>query len=159
MKSLLVVPMAETAIQSVIAENDFLQKYRGYLSGVMKWDDLSQLFVTISQQQQPWFIYAIGEVPPDAPASPQQLDQFIQSINQLLRKEHEEDYCGIVYVDDVKTPELVKIYDPNNLGVVCGYSENPPLPGWVMSHLQPVDLQQAFPPTASRKRWWQKIFP
>jgi hypothetical protein len=150
--------MAEAALEGSTTEIDFLQEYRGFLSGVLKWDELSHLWETIQQQQQPWFIYAVGETPPDTPASPEQLDKFIYSIDELLRKEHAEDYCGIVYVDDIKTPALVKIYDPNNLGVVCGYSENPPLPGWVMSLLAPVDLQQAFPPTGSRKRWWQKIF-
>jgi hypothetical protein len=163
MKSLLAVPMAEAAVEKVlnkgsISETDFLKKYRGFLSGVLKWDELSRLWETISEQQQSWFIYAVGETPPDMPATPEQLDKFIHSIDELLRKEHEEDYCGIVYVDDVKAPSLVKIYDPNNLGVVCGYSENPPLPGWVMSQIAPLDLQQAFPPSGSRKRWWQKIF-
>ncbi len=155
--------MVEAAVENAITEGSitedaYLQKYRGFLSGVLKWDDLSQLWETVLQQQQSWFIYAVGETPPNTPATPEQLDKFIQSIDELLRKEHAEDYCGIVYVDDMKMPALVKIYDPDNLGVVCGFSENPPLPGWVMSLLPPVDLQQAFPPTGSRKHWWQKIF-
>ena len=140
-------------------ENDFLLKYRGFLSGVMKWHELSQLWQVIQQQQRDWYIYAVGEAPPETTANADQLEQFIRSIDELLHREHAEDYCGIVYVDDVNSPSLVKIYDPNNLGVVCGYSENPPLPGRVMSVLAPIDLQQAFPPSASRKRWWQKIFP
>lgn len=125
----------------------------------MRWDDLTQLWNNIRQQQQAWYIYAVGEPVPDKPASHEQLDQFIQSIDALLRQEHDEDYCGIVYADNAESPCLVKIYDPNNLGVVCGFSENPPLPGWVMSQLLPLDLQQVFPPTSARKRWWQKIFP
>lgn len=149
--------MAES-IAAAKQENDFLLKYRGFLSGVMKWDELSQLWQVIQQQQGDWYIYAVGEVPPVTTANADQLEQFMRSIDELLRREHAEDYCGIVYVDDVTNPSLVKIYDPNNLGVVCGYSENPPLPGWVMSQLAPIDLQQAFPPTASRKRWWQKMF-
>jgi hypothetical protein len=150
--------MADAAFATQPADNEFLQKYRGFLSGVLSWDDLSTLWATIESQQQAWFIYAVGETPPSATATPEQLMQFLRSIDKLLHEEHEEDYCGIVYVDDVKQPTLVKIYDPNNLGVVCGYSDNPPLPGWVMSLIAPVDLQQAFPPTGSRKRWWQKIF-
>ena len=150
--------MAENALAEK-QHDDYLLKYRGFLSGVLKWDDLSQLWQVIQQQQCAWYIYAVGEAPPQKTASAEQLEQFMLSIDALLRREHAEDYCGIVYVDDVQQPAMVKIYDPNNLGVVCGYSENPPLPGWVMSLLPPVDLQQAFPPTASRKRWWQRIFP
>ena len=139
--------------------SEFLQKYRGFLGGVMKWHDLTNLWVRIREQQQAsWFIYAVGEAVPDSTATSEQLLQFIDSIDELLHKEHDEDYCGIVYVDDVENPTFVKIYDPNNLGVVCGFSDNPPLPGWVMSQIQPEDLELAFPPPASRKRWWKKIF-
>jgi hypothetical protein len=150
--------MVSAALESAANDVEYLKKYRGFLSGVLRWEDLSKLWSTIESQQQSWFIYAVGETPPAETASFEQLKQFLLSIDDLLRKEHDEDYCGIVYVDDIDQPAMVKIYDPNNLGVVCGYSENPPLPGWVMSLLPPIDLQQAFPPTASRKRWWQKIF-
>ena len=40
--------------------------------------------------------------------------------------------------------------------VVVGRSLPPPLPGWVLSRLPPVDLQAA-QPTASRRRWWHKL--
>jgi len=139
--------------------SEFLDKYRGYLGGVMKWDDLTALWSKIqSQKASAWYVYAVGEEVPSVPADSKQLKRFIDSIDGLLRQEHEHDYCGIVYTDDAENPSFVKIYDPNNLGVVCGFSENPPLPGWVMSQIAPENLELAFPPTASRKRWWQKIF-
>ena len=139
--------------------SEFLEKYRGFLAGVMKWDDLTSLWQRLREQSGvAWYIYAVGEAVPESPVSREQLEQFIDSIDVLLRTEHDEEYCGIVYVDDPEKPSLVKIYDPNNLGVVCGFSDNPPLPGWVMSQLAPVDLEQAFPPPAGRKRWWKRIF-
>jgi hypothetical protein len=55
----------------------------------------------------------------------------------LLRDEHRESYCGIVYADDLDKPRLIKIYDPNNLGSSCGSSKNPPGPGWIMSRCAP----------------------
>jgi hypothetical protein len=58
---------------------------------------------------------------------------FIERIDTLLRNEHHESYCGIVYADDLDNPRLIKIYDPNNLGSSCGSSKNPPGPGWIMS--------------------------
>lgn len=138
---------------------EFIKKYQGYLTGVMQWDDLTLLWQRIREQQgSGWYVYAVGEDIPVSPASEKQLIRFIGAIDELLRKQHEHDYCGIVYVDDANDPGLVKIYDPNNLGVVCGFSDNPPLPGWILSHARPVDLKQAFPPTASRQRWWQTIF-
>lgn len=139
--------------------SEFVDKYTGFLGGVMQWDDLTRLWQRIREQQESsWYVYAVGETVPVSAASEKQLFLFIDSIDDLLHKERDHDYCGIVYVDDADSPGFVKIYDPNNLGVVCGFSENPPLPGWVLSQLPPEDIEQAFPPTASRKRWWQKIF-
>ena len=88
----------------------------------------------------------------------QQLDTFLNEVTDLLKEEHQEDYCGIVYADNKKDPSFIKIYDPNNLGVVCGFSNNPPLPGWVLSEIKPTDLNAALPQPGNRKRWWQRIF-
>ncbi len=75
-----------------------------------------------------------------------------------MDENHDERLCGIVYADDPRVPSLVKIYDPNNLGVVCGASSNPPLPGWVMSKLPPVDLPATQLVPKGRRRWWQALF-
>ncbi len=136
----------------------FMDLYQGYLAGVMRWDDLSNLWQRIKQQSSGWYVYAVGEKVPEEPAPASQLTEFVDSIDDLLRREHDQDYCGIVYVDDTEQPQLVKIYDPNNLGVVCGFSDNPPLPGWILSRVAPDDLPSAFPPVESRKRWWRKLF-
>ena len=84
--------------------------------------------------------------------------RFVDEIDRLLRAEHDEDFCGIVYADDLGAPALIKIYDPNNLGVVCGYSDNPPLPGWIMSKLPPVDLPATRLVAKGRRRWWRRLF-
>ena len=105
-----------------------------------------------------WYIYAIGEAVPDKPVNPEQLENFITEIDALLRKEHKEDYCGVVYVDDKSEPSFIKIYDPNNLGVVCGFSDNPPLPGWIISKIKPDVLDENTFLPQSRKKWWRRIF-
>jgi len=105
-----------------------------------------------------WYIYAIGEPAPETTTAAADSLKFIAEIDVLLHKEHGEDYCGIVYADDIETPTFIKIFDPNNLGVSCGFSDNPPLPGWIMSKLPPCDLQAAFPPPKGRQRWWKKLF-
>jgi hypothetical protein len=63
--------------------------------------------------------------------------KFIDEVDALLHHEHFEDYCGIVYTDSTKDPALIKIFDPDNFGVSCGFSNNPPLPGWVLSLIPP----------------------
>jgi len=119
----------------------FMQTYRGAFSGILRWPQLDELWETLRQQtDKQWYIYAVGETDP------------------LLRSEHKEDYCGIVYVDNRQSPSFIKIYDPHNLGVVCGFSDNPPLPGWILSLQEPIDLQTALPPAGNRRSWWQKLF-
>lgn len=140
-------------------DTTYLSAFRGSFTSMLRWPQLDSLWQTLrAQTDKHWYIYAIGETPPAEPVDAAQLDTFITEVDKLLREEHQEDYCGIVYADKPDDPGFIKIYDPNNLGVVCGYSDNPPLPGWVLSLLKPVDLEAALPPTGSRKRWWQKMF-
>jgi hypothetical protein len=137
----------------------YLQAFRGSFFNLLRWSDLDSLWQVLDQQADAdWYLYAIGETVPAAPASAAQIRIFIKEIDKLLRQEHAEDYCGIVYVDDKTQPSFIKIYDPNNLGVSCGFSDNPPLPGWVLSRLPPVELnEQTFLPQ-NRRRWWQRLF-
>ena len=140
-------------------EHPYLNAYQGGFLSMLRWPQLDALWETLRQQQdKAWYIYAIGETPPATPVTPEQLNTFTQEIDKLLREEHQEDYCGIVYADDKDDPSFIKIYDPNNLGVVCGFSNAPPLPGWILSLLQPVDLKAALPQAGNRKRWWKKLF-
>lgn len=136
----------------------YLQAFRGRFTSMLRWPQLDSLWQTLRSQDKAWYIYAVGEVPPQETADKPQLDTFISEIDKLLRREHDEDYCGIVYVDEPADPSFIKIYDPNNLGVSCGFSTNPPLPGWVLSLIKPVDLQVAIPPPGNRRRWWQRLF-
>ena len=141
------------------AEHDYLDAFRGKFTSLMRWHDLDAFWDTLRQQvDDGWFIYHVGDVPPGAPVYRIKLLQFIDEIDALLRKEHEEDYCGIVYTDSKEAPGYIKIFDPHNLGVSCGYSEKPPLPGWILSRIPPVELEEALYPVASRRRWWQRIF-
>ena len=143
--------------QENTGDNGYLTAFRGGFTSTLRWPQLDALWQRMRAQPQGWYVYAVGETPPEAPADAQALLRFIDEIDALLRREHDEDYCGIVYADDLAAPAMVKIYDPNNLGVSCGYSDNPPLPGWVLSRIRPVDLEAARQP-AGRRRWWQRLF-
>ncbi len=124
----------------------------------MRWPDLDDFWEVLKgHADDNWYIYAVGEVPPENTENKDHLLNFIDKIDELLHREHDEDYCGIVYADDLQIPDMIKIYDPNNLGVSCGYSDNPPLPGWVLSHIQPADVQANTVIPANRRRWWQRI--
>ena len=137
----------------------YVAAFKGRFSSVLRWEQLDPFWQALKKQaDDAWYIYHVGDPAPEQPANKQQLLTFIDEIDVLLRKEHDEDYCAIVYADDHEIPGFVKIFDPHNLGVSCGFSENPPLPGWVLSRIKPVDLENALRPVKSRQRWWQKIF-
>lgn len=135
----------------------FLTAFRGSFTSALRWHHLDALWLTLKESPEDWFIYAVGEEPPKQVVGSDDLKRFIDEIDELLRKEHDEDYCGIVYADSLTAPTMVKIYDPNNLGVSCGYSDNPPPPGWVLSKIAPIDLQADIVLPNNRKRWWQRI--
>jgi hypothetical protein len=140
-------------------EEAYLSAFRGNFTSAMRWPDLDDFWKTLRAcADDQWYIYAVGEVPPEETVSRQDLLNFIERIDVLLHKEHDEDYCGIVYIDNKQAPEFIKIFDPNNLGVSCGFSENPPLPGWIVSRLPPVELEAALNPPKNRQRWWQQLF-
>jgi len=140
-------------------EEVYLSAFKGNFTSTMRWDDLDDFWQVLKTQADDyWYIYAVGEVPPENTVDKAQLLNFIDRIDVLLHKEHDQDYCGIVYVDNKQAPEFIKIFDPNNLGISCGFSDNPPLPGWVLSRIQPVELEMALNPPKNRQRWWQQIF-
>lgn len=136
--------------------SEFQQRYAGRLWSVMSWEQLEAFWKRIGGEG--WYIYAVGEAPPSHTASAEALQAFLAQIDALLRKEHLHDYCGIVYADSLEAPTFVKIFDPNNLGVSCGFSDNPPLPGWILCRVPPDDLKPVAPLPEARKRWWRALF-
>lgn len=134
----------------------FRQLYEGRLWSIMSWDQLTAFWQRV--EPEGWYLYAVGEEVPTAPAAAAQTAEFVRRVDSLLRSDHPHDYCSIVYVDDIERPSFVKIYDPNNLGVSCGFSTNPPLPGWIMSRVAPEDIQADRRAPEGRRRWWQAIF-
>ena len=146
--------MMHTSVQQ-----NYLDAFKGRFTSLMRWHQLDAFWQDFKQQADDcWYIYHVGDAPPEAPVDKHKLLEFIDEIDALLHQEHEEDYCGIVYTDSKEEPTYIKIFDPHNLGVSCGYSERPPLPGWILSRIPPIELEEALYPTASRIRWWQRIF-
>lgn len=140
-------------------EENYLAAFKGSFTSTMRWHDLDAFWNVLRKHADDhWYIYAVGETPPDATVDKSQFLNFIDKIDELLRSEHDEDYCGIVYIDNKENPEFIKIFDPNNLGVTCGFSEKPPLPGWILSRIQPIELETALYPPKNRQRWWQQLF-
>jgi len=146
-------------MDQAIKDSEFFQAFRGSFVSLLRWPQFDEFWENFeSYTDDNWYIYAIGTPPPENTVTKETLASFLAESKQLLRKEHQEDYCGIVYVDDKTKPSFIKIFDPNNLGVSCGFSDSPPLPGWIISRIKPTNLSLGLQATESRKRWWQKLF-
>ena len=136
----------------------FYIRYRGAFSSLLKWTDLDHFWTLLIQKSNAgWYVYEINETPPEKPMSPAQLENEITRIKQILRAEHKQDYCGIVYTDSKTEPTYIKIYDPKNLGVVCGISREPVPPRWIISLLPPQPLEQLPPLAPPPRPWWKRI--
>ena len=136
----------------------FRVAFRGRFHSVLRWEQLDEFWDVLRRDAAGnWHIYVIGNSPPAEPVNEDFFNTFVTEIDQLLRREHAEDFCGVVFTDSFDTPTFVKIFDPNNLGVSCGFSDNPPLPGWVLSKLPPVDLKSDVVLPGNRRRWWERL--
>ncbi len=138
--------------------NDFASRLNGNFVGILKWDDLTALWTQVRSNPDGWYASLIGEEPPPAPMSTDALARFITEVDTLLRREHDFNYCGIVYADDRQTPGLIKIYDPHNLGSACGHSGAKIEPRWVLSRIQPTRMVDDAPLPGNRRHWWQSLF-
>jgi len=137
-------------------DSEFYTQYRGRLSGILRWPQLDEFWQALrSKADARWYIYTIGEPVPQQPCSGAEVLNFITELDARLRQEHDERFCGLVYTDSRTDPGFIKIYDPNNLGVVCGFSDNPPLPGWVLSLVPPELLAKDLFAKPARRRWWR----
>ncbi len=136
----------------------FTARMQGVFWGVLGWHDLDALWARVRAQPEGWYASLVGETPPDAPLAPDALARFVDEVDALLRREHEYDYCGIVYTDDLESPSFVKIYDPNNLGSSCGCSTVKIPPRWVLSRIPPERVEDTAPMPNGRRRWWQRLF-
>jgi hypothetical protein len=140
-------------------ESAFHAAFRGTFTSLLSWEALAALWDTVrARADAGWYIYAIGTPVPGTPRSADEVRRFIDAVDALLRKDHREDYCGIVYADSKDEPTFIKIFDPNNLGVSCGFSKNPPLPGWLLTRVPPEPLADRRPLPGNRQRWWDALW-
>lgn len=145
--------MAET-----VSGKAFQATLTGPFSGIVSWAQLTELWATVRARPEGWYIYAIGEPVPTSTADSEALIRFTEEVDTLLRREHHEDYCGIVYADDRARPSFIKIFDPHNLGSSCGSSGVKTLPGWLLTRMPPEALADPRPLPEGRKRWWRGLF-
>jgi hypothetical protein len=139
---------------------EFTARLNGRFHGVLAWGQLDELWSRLRAAPDGWYVSMNGQAPEEAPrpASAAELERFVEEVDALLRREHREDYCGIVYVDVPERPAFIKIYDPGNLGSSCGTQPGRVQPRWVLSRIPPDPIADAAPLPGNRLRWWLTLF-
>ena len=135
---------------------DYFQQFKGRFLGVMQLDDCDALLQILIQNPDNWYVYDTLETMPSSTISADNFITKINNIKAIIDEDHDERYCGIVYVDDLKNPSFVKIFHPKNLGKTCGSSENPPMPQWLITKEKPMDVVVEFGPKEEPKGFMSK---
>ncbi len=136
----------------------FKQHYVSSFTNMLRWHQLDELWKNVKNNAEGWYIYLIGDTVPDTAVTSEELYQFIQEIDELLHREHDYDYCGIVYADNKESPLMIKIFDPSNLGSACGCSGQVIPPRWLLTRIPPEAIIDDTIIPANRIRWWQRLF-
>ena len=122
---------------------NYTEKLTSKFYGIMSWDDCYKLFDNLYENSNNWYFYDLDLAEPSNILVSSEFQEKITDIKNTIKELHQERYCGIVYTDDLKEPSMVKVFHPNNLGKSCGSSENPPLPRWIISKIQPTKIIQS----------------
>jgi hypothetical protein len=131
----------------------FHARLKGTFTGMLQWQQLDALWARVKSGT--WYFYQLGEELPTVALSGDELARRIDALDALLRRDHDYNYCGIVYADNAEHPTLVKVYDPNNMGSSCSGNAAPSPPGWILSTTPPALIETHAPTPNSRRRWWQ----
>jgi len=134
------------------------KQLNGSFSSLLRWPDFDAFWQQLRLSDgKDWYIHSPDQPPPSSPVTPDEFKQRLQSLENWLKSNHQEDYCGIVYVDNKENPSFIKIYDPNNLGVVCGISRTPIAPAWTLSKSKPAGHPLQLGQEKRKQHWWRKL--
>ena len=64
----------------------FLDAFQGSFTSALRWPQLDALWERLRAAPDGWYIYAIGEPPPERPVPPEDLARFIDRVDALLRR-------------------------------------------------------------------------
>ena len=70
----------QTALQQ---QDDYLDAFRGRFTSLMRWHDLDAFWDNLKKQvDDGWYIYHVGDVPPESPVNRDKLLAFIDEIDK-----------------------------------------------------------------------------
>ncbi len=150
-----------TATENIITDKEqtYKELFKSKFYGVLRWNQLDDVWQFIfDNKSQGWYVYQTIKNAPQKKLYDDQLELLIRLIDEDLRQQHDEDYCGVVYVDSLDAPTFIKVFDPKNMGTSCSVGGKSPLPEWIISLMPPTDLNEEEKPNIKSKRWFGNLF-
>ena len=121
-------------------DTEFWQRYRGAFSGVLKWQDLENLWAGLKTAPESWHVFDPAMEAPATPLSNVDFLRFLDEAEVLINQRRDRPSCGSVYVDEMSEPTYIKVFDPLKMGTSCGGSHDPIMPRWIISKMVPDTL-------------------
>lgn len=147
------VELPEEHFNDASETDDFQQAMQATDVVIRSWDELDELLARLHGcASTGWYVYQVGDTPPEAPLESQPMHRFLLDIDASLRLECDQSSCGIVFVDDLQRPTFVKVYHPGAEVEDAGKT----LPVWTISRLKPVETVS--PALANKKFGWRSLF-
>jgi len=120
---------------------DYINLVQGNLYGLLSWEDFDRVCEYISNaDDHSWFIYEIDKPLPDSATSNVERTEFVESLNSCIHTQYSRKHCGIAFVDSIKSPSILKVFNPKLLKSICNIYGSSPIHGWVISRIKPVNL-------------------
>ncbi len=121
-------------------DTEYWQRYCGAFSGVLKWQDMEGLWLSLKAAPENWYVFDPAAAAPATPLSSSEFITFLDEAEVLINQRRDRSSCGSVYVDAMDEPTYIKIFDPLKMGTSCGGSHDPIMPRWIISRMVPDTL-------------------
>ncbi|MDU8927757.1 hypothetical protein RXV86_10210 [Alisedimentitalea sp. MJ-SS2] len=127
-----------------LPDTPYWNAFQGKLHGFPMWQMLDRFWPVLEASGGEWFIHDLeSDAVPDTTASAEELATLLKSVAEMYEPARSRSFCGVVFVDDLKAPGFVKLFDPWKMGASCGSSGERTLPRYVLSRIKPDSLPVA----------------
>ncbi len=129
-------------------EKRYQDSFSGRFSGIIPWEKFDELWDRLKQNPEDWYVFQPDskDVPPEKVMEKVAFLAFLDEVDAFLHEQQYANYCGAVYVDNIQTPQFIKVFHPRKMGSGCsvgGGKHSVILPWWTISKVTPDMITEA----------------
>jgi len=123
-----------------LPDTPFWNAYQGRFFGILDWPGVDAFWAQMATESGDWFVFDPDHAAPDTTIHGAELMKFLTKAQALINSRRDMSHCGAIYVDDMKNPAFIKVFDPSAMGSSCNISGIPILPRWIFCRIKPDDI-------------------